>query len=136
MLPSAPVDSAQVVAGAEQVLIQVVLPAGGDKCSGRCTLGPDARWSLPQQKADRPGCPPHSCFPPGQGTQLPPGPGWAGLLGEKDALLEVVIAGGHLLQALEGEAQVEAEPGPHLTQLSPGQRPWEKATDTQGLDPS
>lgn len=33
VLPSAPVDGAQVVAGAEQVLVQVVLPVGGDRCS-------------------------------------------------------------------------------------------------------
>lgn len=51
---------------------------------------------------------------------MPLGPG-GHLLGQEDALLEVGTAQGHLLQALAGEAQVEVDSGPHLTQLSLGQ---------------
>lgn len=52
--------------------------------------------------------------------------GWPGAssLGQEDALLEVVVAQRGLLQALEGETQIEVEPGPHLAQLSLGQGPW------------
>lgn len=45
-------------------------------------------------------------------------------LSEKDALFEVVVAQGRLLQALTGESQIEVETGPHLTQFPLGQHPW------------
>lgn len=57
----------------------------------------------------------------------PPAPSWdrdGASLSKKDALLEVVMAQGCLLQTLKGEAQVEVESSPHLTQLSLGQCPW------------
>lgn len=63
-------------------------------------------------------------LPPGAGDSACPEAQRGGLLSKKDALLEVAVAQGHLLQALKGQAKVEVEPGPHLSQLSPRQRPW------------
>lgn len=84
--------------------------------------------------------PPRGLLPLATGDLAPSWAKWGRkmlLLGKKDALLEVVVAQGRLPQTLEGEAQVEVESGPHLTQLSLGQRPWKTTPpDTQGPDPN
>lgn len=54
--------------------------------------------------------------------------GLEALLSEEDALPEVVVARGHLLQAFKSEAQVQVESGPHLTHFSLGQCPWKMPT--------
>lgn len=132
MLPSAPVDGAQVVAGAEQVLVQVVLPAGDGGCS-ECWGTPAPRQHDGQPRQPLPSArqtrnlarlPAAQPLPPGAGDSACPAAQRGGLLSKKDALLEVAVAQGHLLQALKGQAEVEVEPGPHLSQLSPRQRTW------------
>lgn len=80
----------------------------------KCTWQTNNLGKLPSQKDPR----------------RPPAP--SSSLSEKDALFEVVVALGCLLQALTGEAQIEVETGPHLTQFPLGQHPWKaRALGTQ-----
>lgn len=155
VLPSAPVDGTQVVAGAEQVLEEVVLPAGGDRsqsAAGMAQRAPDgAGVRTPSQACSLPstrcralgmqgGSSAHGRQHGGGGrplTRLLP-LGTGDLLGEEDALPEVGVAGGRLLQAVESEPQVQVESGPHFTQFSLGQRPWKVPPHShiQGLTPT
>lgn len=65
------------------------------------------------------------CCPPWKDPRGPPleDRDGASSLSKKDALFEVVVAQGCLLQALAGEAQIEVEAGPHLAQFPLGQHP-------------